>query len=79
MARPALKRVGVIRTFILNRLEDESGVSGKGHVAIGVIFPSGRCVMEWLVHPYTMGWYTKIEDVIAVHGHNGKTEVEVYG
>lgn len=64
-----------IRPFYLHRAEDESGVSGTGAVAVGVRFPTGRCVVEWLVEPWTMGWYEKGEDVTAVHGHHGKTVV----
>lgn len=66
------KRLGC---FFLHRLEDESGVSGTGLVAVGVQFPSGHCVLEWVVPPRTMGWYERIEDVVAVHGHHGKTGV----
>ena len=62
-----------LKPFILNRLEDESGVSGTGLVAVGVMFPSGHCVLEWLVPPRTMGWYENPDDIVAVHGHNGKT------
>ena len=61
--------------FVLNRLEDESGVSGTGVVAVGVRLPSGRCVMEWLPEPHTLGVYDKLADVDTIHGHNGKTEM----
>ena len=63
------------RLFFLMRLEDESGVSGLGNVAVGVQFPSGNCVIEWLVEPHTHGWYDNVEDVVRVHGHGGKTIV----
>ena len=36
------------RRFRLVREEDESGVSGTGVVAVGVEFPSGAVVFEWL-------------------------------
>ena len=64
-----------IRRFALLRHEDESGVSGVGIVAVGVEFPSGTCVIEWVVQPATHGWYGSIAEVEQVHGHGGKTEV----
>ena len=69
------RRLIPIIRFELWRDEDASGVSGTGKVAAGAMFPSGRCVLEWLMPPYTMGWYEKIEDVEAIHGHDGKTQV----
>jgi hypothetical protein len=61
--------------FVLERLEDESGVSGIGEVAIGAQFPSGRVVLEWLVPPHSMGIYQNMEEVEKIHGHNGKTKI----
>ena len=37
-----------LRVFHLLRDEDPSGVSGVGRVAVGVVFPSGKVVLEWL-------------------------------
>lgn len=67
--------IGKVAEFYLLRKEDESGVSGTGEVAVGVQFPSGVCVMEWLVEPHTHGWYDSVNDVIEIHGHDGKTEL----
>ena len=64
-----------MRLFRLERDEDESGMSGVGVVAMGAEYPSGRCVMEWIVPPFTMGWYQAVQDVETVHGHQGKTRV----
>ena len=36
-----------MRTFILNRLEDESGISGTGIVAEGIQFSTGKCAIGW--------------------------------
>ena len=72
---PKLKR------FYLNRVEDESGVSGTGIVAVGVQFPSGRCIIEWvskLTDANSLGIYDNLDDVEAVHGHSGKTQVQCY-
>ena len=37
--------------------EDPSGVSGVGRVAVGVVFPSGKVVLEWLGSYSTFGIY----------------------
>ncbi len=67
--------VRIPKRFIVHRLEDESGVSGTGVVAVGVQWPTGKCTIEWIVEPHTQGMYDSIEDVIKIHGHNGKTVV----
>lgn len=73
-----LKKPPKIRTFYLERTEDESGVSGTGVVAVGVELPSKRCLLEWIskVTPASsLGIYDNIDDVEAVHGHDGRTKV----
>lgn len=63
--------------FHLVRHEDETGVSGEGIVAQGLEFPSGYCLMRWVVPPaQSTAFYESIEDLIKIHGHNGKTEVK---
>lgn len=64
-----------IKHFYLKRNEDESGVSGTGVVARGVVLPSGHCVLEWLTFTSSIAIYKSINDVIEIHGHHGKTEV----
>lgn len=74
------------RRFELVRSEDVSGASGTGVVAVGVEFPSGAVVFEWLndsnprldtaqnglsVKPGPDGF----EDTIEVHGHDGRTTI----
>ena len=61
--------------FYLKRIEDESGVSGTGIVAVGVILPSGHCVLEWLTFTSSIAIYKNIADVEEIHGHGGKTQV----
>ncbi len=68
-------RVPVPQRFIINRLVDESGVSGTGVVAVGVRWPTGKCSVEWIVEPHTQGMYDSIDDVVQIHGHKGKTVV----
>jgi hypothetical protein len=65
-----------LRRFILRRNEDETGTSGTGVVAAGVMFTSGHCVMEWTTTVKSIGVYLSIADVEAIHGHGGKTVVE---
>jgi hypothetical protein len=64
-----------MKLFELRRTEDESGVSGTGTVAQGVIFDNGQCVLTWLTAHTSVAVYQSIKEVIAIHGHNGKTEV----
>ena len=76
---PPVTRVGVARDtrrFRLVRHEDESGVSGTGMVAEGVVFTNGRVAMSWLTMPGSEAFYQSIKDVEAIHGHGGKTVVE---
>lgn len=63
--------------FYLQRNDDESGVSGTGKVAAGVIFPNGKAVMSWLTPTSSIALYDSIQDVKTIHGHGGKTLVMV--
>jgi len=64
-----------IRKFYVQRTEDVSGLSGTGIVAVGVMFPSGLCVMEWTTPVKSVGHYHSIADLEKIHGHEGKTQV----
>lgn len=57
------------------RIVDETGISGTGMVARGVIMPSGLAVMEWQTFHSSVAIYKNIADVEAIHGHNGKTQL----
>ncbi len=59
--------------FHLQRLEDETGISGIGIVAEGVQFSNGKCALVWLTEASSVGIYDNIELVDKIHGHNGKT------
>jgi len=67
-----------MRTFHLQREEDETGISGTGRVAEGVEFSDGRVAMRWQTHGgehnSTVLW-DDINSVVAIHGHNGKTQI----
>lgn len=64
-----------MRTFKLVRDIDESGVSGTGTVAEGVEFETGKVAISWLTKVSSLGVYDKIDDVEAIHGHQGKTRI----
>ena len=64
-----------MRTFILYRVTDVSGVSGTGVVAEGVEFTDGVCVCRWMTDTATTTVYDSIQDVEAIHGHDGATKI----
>lgn len=66
-----------MKRFILNRIEDETGISGTGTVAEGVQFSDGKVAMRWIVgeHRSTVVW-DYIEAVEKIHGHGGRTFIE---
>lgn len=76
-----------MRTFVLIRREDVTGLSGTGVVAEGIEFSDGTVAMRWLqdgvsefhaergVRPTTVV-HENITSVEALHGHNGATVVE---
>lgn len=67
-----------MKLFQLNRIEDETGISGVGVVAQGVVFDNGWCAMIWLTSNFSVVVYPSIQMLEAIHGHNGKTRVEFY-
>jgi hypothetical protein len=66
-----------IQHFHLNRLVDESGMSGLGKVAEGVILPNGAAVMWWLVRPHSIQIYRTIDDLHFIHRHGTKNTTEL--
>lgn len=64
-----------MKSFYLQREVDETGVSGTGKVAEGVVFSNGWCAMTWLTDHTSVVFYPSIDDVYFIHGHNGKTKV----
>lgn len=66
-----------MKRFSLQRLEDETGVSGVGVVAEGIQFTSGICVLSWLTEVRSIAAiYDSIDDLEQLHGHNGLTIIE---
>jgi hypothetical protein len=68
-----------VKTFHLQRDEDETGISGTGRVAEGVEFGDGHVALRWLVgeHRSTAIW-DGLAAVEAIHGHNGKTKIVIH-
>lgn len=64
-----------MRNFVLRRDEDVNGVSGVGVVAQGVEFTDGTVAMRWMGSLRSTAIYNSIEDVEAIHGHEGRTRV----
>jgi len=64
------------RRFNLIRDVDTTGISGTGHVAWGVQFPDGACVVRWKTKVTSCAFYAHVDDVIAIHGHNGATRLQ---
>lgn len=62
-----------VRRGVLWRLEDPSGVSGTGIVALWAAFPRGRVVVEWCEPPYSLSVHDGMAAAVAVHGHGGRT------
>ena len=60
-----------LRTFVLKRKTDVTGLSGTGEVLSGVVLPSGRVVVEWHgEHPsITVHASMNAFEKIHVHGH----------
>ena len=63
-------------TFRLIRKADVSGTSGTGHVADGVQFPDGTCVLRWRTAKSSTAVYASHADLMAIHGHDGATVCE---
>lgn len=66
-----------MKVFYLNRIQDESGISGTGRVAQGFIFDNGKVALTWLSEHPSVTIYDNIGEVRAIHSHDGKTEIEM--
>lgn len=64
-----------MKTFELHHHEDASGVSGTGVVAEGVVFTDGTCALHWRGDRAPTGVYGSVDDVIAIHGHEGRIQL----
>lgn len=66
-----------VRHFHLERRVDESGMSGTGKVAEGVMLPNGMTIMWWLKPPYSVQQYLSIDDLHFIHRHGGKNTTDI--
>ena len=64
-----------MKVFYLQRKEDESGVSGTGRIAQGIVFDNGKVALTWLSDHPSVTVYDNVGEVRAIHGHEGKTEL----
>ena len=64
-----------MKLFVLQRDNDESGISGEGVVAEGVQFASGKCAMHWLTDTSSIAIYDNIQELETIHGHEGKSRI----
>jgi creatinine amidohydrolase/Fe(II)-dependent formamide hydrolase-like protein len=71
-----------MKYYRLNRIEDATGNSGTGHVAEVIVGGPGTAIVLWSEDSNALGvssivvYAGGIDDVIAVHGHGGKTRLE---
>jgi hypothetical protein len=66
------------RMFALWRHRDPTGQSGTGVVLFGVAFPGGPVLTRWrglTTGIYQLGLWNSVDEVLAVHGHRGATEL----
>lgn len=68
-----------MKRFVLRREVDVSGISGTGLVAEGVQFSDGTCVIRWCGERASTVVWPSLDDVIAIHGHGGATQIEWVG
>jgi hypothetical protein len=59
-----------MRTFVLKRQADLFGDRKTGEVAEGVVFESGKVVVEWLAN-HSIGIYDTVEKMLHVHCISG--------
>jgi hypothetical protein len=64
-----------VRTFDLIRDIDETGISGTGKIAEGVLFTDGAAVLRWTTANHSTCLYDSLAALEAIHGHGGKTRV----
>lgn len=66
-----------MRRFHLIRTEDVTGTSGTGQIAEGVETSSDKVLMEWTCEPASsVCVYASLEDLLKIHGHEGRTTIE---
>ena len=64
-----------MRRFHLHRMKDESGKSGIGIVAEGLVFTDGTAVLRWMSATPSTLIFASQEQMEKIHGHDGKTTI----
>lgn len=62
--------------FKLVRHTDHTGVSGEGTVAYGIMWSDGSLTLRWNGQYSSLVHWREIEHLLAVHGHDGATEIQ---
>jgi hypothetical protein len=75
LAQRSPRALPSLKPFHVQRHHDLHGNTGTGIVAEGVILSSGKCVLQWLGKVASVSVFDSIEEVISIHGHDGKTVV----
>lgn len=65
-----------MRTFLLIREIDHSGISGTGEVAAGCNFSNGKTVLSWKTKVVSIEIFDSMEDMLKIHGYQGDTKVK---
>lgn len=63
------------RRFVFIRDEDETGISGKGLVVMGVQYPDEECHYRWMSEWRTNQQAPSLEHLFRIHGHGGRTRI----
>jgi hypothetical protein len=63
--------------FELHRDTDDTGISGTGVVAQGVVFDDGAVALHWVGAVGSTALYGNMQAVEKIHGHGGKTRIVV--
>jgi len=56
-----------LKVFKVIRKQDESGVSGIGHIIDGVIFDNGKVVIQWRTDMASIAIYESYKDFYTIH------------
>lgn len=64
-----------MRRFHLHRMKDETGKSGIGIVAEGLVFTDGTAVLRWMSATPSTLIFASQEQMEKIHGHDGKTTI----
>jgi len=64
-----------VRRFHLHRMKDDTGKSGIGIVAEGLVFTDGTTVLRWMSATPSTLIFASQEQMEKIHGHDGKTTI----